>query len=60
MELWRKAKPSRGGFQENKQLAAQLHPKNSEAPTPAQVSLKFQIIWIVRRLTELVIAGLPR
>jgi hypothetical protein len=59
------AKPHTKGAGPRKfeQLAGQLNSPNKEPSSPAQVSpskVKLQIFWTLRRLTELVIAGLPR
>jgi hypothetical protein len=55
------AKPVTGdtvnGLLKSEQLACQLNGSNRGRPPPTQ---GFQIILILRRLTELVVAGLPR
>jgi hypothetical protein len=49
------------GLRNFEQLAGQLNSTNSEPTTQKQgLPAKLQIILILRRLTELVVAGLPR
>jgi len=52
---------SGAGLRKSEQLGRQLNSQNSEPPTQTQgQTVKLQMIWMLRRLTELVIASLPR